>query len=602
MFCRSALLILFMLPGLALAQSPQRAGFPQIAVGGDPAGLHFVTVVQIVNNNSTPTTARFDLFSDAGTAFPVLFDGTGSAAAMEVTLQPGEARQVDMRRTTGLASGWMRVTYTPSPALTVVLLQYYLGTTLLSEVGVAPETVPLLSADFGVENGAGLNTGIAIGNPSSTAPTHVLAQLWNPANGTVAGQTVISLVPNGHRALFATELFAAIPNVGQMRAKISLDSCVEANCAVLGGNGFMATALRFHNDQFTTITVAPRTSVGEQVRIFPQVAFGGSPTGGFMRTLLYFTTNVPEGVSGTAEILDNNGNLIAASVNGAAPSSSFSITVPGNRVARVELSGDDVLRSGWIRLTLSSSVHLVTSAVFQTFNGATLLSEAGVTETTPTQRGLVYVKKFPGTDVGVAISNSDSVPTTVSLDIFDQQGNLVTRRDITLPANGHMAQFVTEIFPQLGAVSEFTGSMAVHSTGAFSPMALRLTGEKIASLPFSPDGMHRPTITGLRVSQVQASTGQVSFSVDITDVDADVATGTLPVFAVATVEFGAGGSDLGGVSMDGNPILNRTTGTLGGTLQLSAASVASGTTAVLKVQVYDSLANTSNTVSVPFTF
>jgi hypothetical protein len=333
------------------------------------------------------------------------------------------------------------------------------------------------------------------------------------------------------------------------------------------------------------------------------VAFGGPPDAWFMKTLLYFTTNVPEGVSGTAEILDNNGNLIAASANGAPASSSFSFNVPGNRVTRVELSGDQVLRSGWIRLTLPERAHLVTNAVFQTFARTALVSEAGVTETTPTQRGLVYVKKFPGTDVGVAISNNDSVPTTVALDIFDQQGNVVSRRTIVLPANGHMAQFVSEIFPQLASVPEFTGAMAVHSTGTFSPMALRLTGDKIASLPFSSEGMHRPAITALRVTQVQPAAARVSFTVDISDADADVATATLPVFAVASVDLGAGGVDLGGVSMDGNPILNRTTGTLDGTLQLpNVASVPPGTPGVLQVQVYDSLANTSNTVSIPFVF
>src|SRR6185436_8409210 len=149
-------------------------------------------------------------------------------------------------------------------------------------------------------------------------------------------------------------------------------------CGAPGGNGFLATAIRLNGDQFTTIPVGQTPTVlsGEKIRILPQVAFGGPSAGLNMQTVLYLTTNVPTGVFGTADIFDNDGNPLAASANGAAPSSSITFTVAGNRVSRVVLSSNEALSSGWIRLTLSGSVHLIANAIFQTFSGPDLVSEA----------------------------------------------------------------------------------------------------------------------------------------------------------------------------------------------------------------------------------
>jgi hypothetical protein len=52
------LLVLLAVPPLAFGQSVSSSvvlAFPQVAVGGDPAGLHYVTILQIVNNNSAAT-------------------------------------------------------------------------------------------------------------------------------------------------------------------------------------------------------------------------------------------------------------------------------------------------------------------------------------------------------------------------------------------------------------------------------------------------------------------------------------------------------------------------------------------------------------------
>jgi hypothetical protein len=601
------LLIVLAVPRLGFGQSTSQSvtlAFPQVAVGGDPAAAHYVTILQIVNNNSAATNGRFELLSDDGTPFQVLVDGAGPQASFDVGLVPGETRQIELSSSGAVASAWMAATYSPAPALTAMIIQYRSGASLRSEVGVDPALNTLVSTDLAFENDASLNTGIAISNPSLN-PAYVLARLWDADTGVFTAGTVISIGPNGHIARFLTEIFPMVTSIAQMRARVSLDSCSNSTCAFAGGNGFLATALRLNGDQFTTISLVSRPTAGALTRVLPQVAFGGPSVGQNMKTVLYFTTNVTAGVTGTADIFDDDGNPLSASADGAAPSSSVSFTVASNRVTRIVLSGDETLRSGWIRATLSGPVNLITSAVFQTFNGTTLASEASVLESEPVQRGLIYVKFQPGTNVGVAFANSASSAATVTVDAFDQQGIRVASHDVTLPANGHRARFVTELFPELAGLSEFTGSMAIRSSSPFSALALRLTNDKIAALPIAADGMHRPSITALRLTQAQRSPAQVSFSVDVTDSDSDISTSSaVLVRADVFMNFGAPGVSSGTVDLDGTPVLNQTTGTLDGTFTLPnvTGAIPAGTQADFYLRLSDSLGNVSNLVAIRVTF
>lgn len=600
---RIGLLLLLTLPRLASGQSatfvsvPPLA-FPQIAIGGDPLGSHYVTFLQVVNNTSAPTNGHVELLSNSGAAFSALVDGAGPMSAFDISLGPGETVQVALSSGGDEASGWMKVAYSPAVVLTSVLLQYLSGNTLLSQVGVDPAFNTILSTDLPFENDTSLNNGIAISNPS-TAPAYLVAGLYDSAGQFVIGKP-ITLPGNGHLAQFVTEIFEDVPNIAQMRAKMTLDSCSSSACVAIGGNGFLATALRLHNDQLTTIPVVPRSSTGNLVRFLPQVAFGG-PADFYMDTVLYFTTNLPTGVVATADIFDNDGNPLLASANGGAPSSSIPIAVLSNRVTKIVLTGDNTLRSGWIRLTVSGTVNLVTNAVFQTFSGATLVSEASVLESPAVQRGLVYVDTRAGSNVGVALGNSRTDAITVSLDLFNQQGNIVASHDFVLPPTGHLAQFVTELFLELASLPDFVGSMALHSASSFSSLALRLTGDKLATVPIATDGMHRPSITGLRITGSQRSPIQVNFSVDLADADADLPASSSTIAAVTFLDFGVLGSASGSFTIDGTTILNRTSGTLSGTVNVSG-TIPARTPAVLYLQVYDSLGNASNIVSILFSF
>lgn len=602
------LLSLLLSAGVAFGQvsyAPVTVAFPQIAIGGDADGQNYVTLLQVVNNNSATTTGRVALFSDNGAALAVLFDGQGPQSTIDLTLGSGESRQVKLTLNGPVSAGWMEITYSPSDALTTVILQFRAGPTLLSEVGVGPAFNTIAGTDLAADTDTTLNTGIAIANPS-TATAYFLARLWDPGTGAVVANTAISLPPNGHIARFLTEMFPNVVDITRIRAKLSIDSCSSASCDFAGGNGLIATAVRLNGDQFTTLPIAERPPDGDEIRILPQVAFGGPGSGLNMKTVLYFTTNVSTGVFGKAELFDNDGNPLEVSAEDATRSSSFMFTVLGNRVSRVVLSGDSTLRSGWIRLTLSGSVHLVANAVFQTFNGSNLVSEASVQESAPVTRGLIYVKAQSGlSNVGVAFANSQPAPNAITLELFNREGFVSAARVMTLPANGHLAQFVTEIFPQLASEGDFDGALSMRGAASFSALALRLSSDKIATLPVAADGMYRPSITSLRVTSTQRSPARVNFEIDVADFDSDIATSSsTTVSGVAYIDLGTAGYDYGPVSMDGTALLNRSTGTLSGSFQPPrvTGAVPSGYSAVLILILNDASGNTSNIVALPIRF
>jgi hypothetical protein len=508
----------------------------------------------------------------------------------------------------------MQIGYTPSNAQTTVIIQYRAGTSVLTEVGVnesdgtgSSSCLWVCGTDFSAESDTsnGLSTGIAIVNPNSTA-NGALVRLWDPNTGNQLGSATVALAANAHVAKLLTELFPSVAGINQIRTQLSIDSCTTSTCTAAGSTGFIATALRLNGSLFTTLPVVPRGTTTSVVRLLPHVAFGGDPNGLNFKTALYLTTSLAAGVTGVADIFDDNGNPIAASANGGTPSSHFAFTVLGSRVMKIVLSGDVTLQAGWVRLTLPGNASLVVNAVFQTYTGSTLASEASVLESPADTEGMISVLVQPGvTNVGVALANPQATTNTISLTLFNQAGFVAATQFVTLPPFGHLAQYVTTIFPQL-ASSSFTGSLSIQSAMAFSAVALRQNGSNVvgfAAIPVSDSVMFVPSITNVRITSTNRTTGQVVFSIDVTDYSADVVTPTsTAVSAAAGIQYSQGFDGPFSLLLDGSSMINATSGTLTGTFQGNNANIPSGTSAVLYMYILDSLGNFSNIVGLPFKF
>jgi hypothetical protein len=627
---KNSVLLLFLLAASAFVTAPAFAqvtsgpvpvtiAYAHMSVGGDPNGLNYLTLLQFLNDNSANTSGHIAVFSDSGSPLAVSFNGGAQATTFNFTLQTGTTTEIQLSSSSGtVTSGWLELTYSPSNAETTELIQYRSGTTIIGEVGVPgtdlTENGPLPSTSFPAETSSSVNTGIAVANPNTTA-IGVLVRVWDPGSGNLLASTTVALAPNAHIAKFLTELFPAVAGITQLRPQVSLDSCSSTTCTASNFTdtpGFIATALRFDTAAsiFTTIPVIQSPTGGSTVRVLPQVAVGGDPGGPNYQTILYMSTTATNGVSGVANFMDNNGNLIPALANGTPTSGQFNFTVLNNRVTKIILSGSSTLRSGWVSLTLPGSVPLIVDAVYQSAsNGAAVTSEASVLESPPSTESLVYVS---GTDnIGIALANPQSTANTVALTLFNQQGYIAATANVTLPAYGHLAEFVSQLFPQFAGQPSFGGSLSMQSPLSFSTVSLRLTGGSIAALPTVDSIMFRPSITGLGVSATQRSTGQITFTIAVTDYSAydqppfPLANGTASaVTAGVGVAYISQNQFDGYYSMllDGSNMINAASGTLSGTFQGGASNISAGTAVTFYIYVEDSAGNSSNGYMASFKF
>src|SRR5438094_9769974 len=92
---------------------PVTIAFPHVVAGGDPNGPHYVTLLQIVNNNSASTTAHVTLFSDSGSPLAVLFRGPDPESTIDLKVDCGQSRQVQISINAAIAVGWMEIVYSP---------------------------------------------------------------------------------------------------------------------------------------------------------------------------------------------------------------------------------------------------------------------------------------------------------------------------------------------------------------------------------------------------------------------------------------------------------------------------------------------------------
>jgi hypothetical protein len=606
---------------------PTNVWFPHIDVGGDPNGLHYVTLVQAANNTSSFSIGHLVVYSDTGTAQSVSFDGQAPATSLDFSLDSGATRQIQVSLgSTTITPGWLQITYTPAVAETNVVLQYLSGASVLTEVGIPAFFGQMSATYFPVETNTAaiLNTGIAIVNPNG--PSVVLAELTDPGTGNLLASTTLSLGTNGHTSKLLTDLFPTATGINATTAVLFLQSCTTTACTA-AGPGFIATALRLNGSAFTTLPVTQAASTGNLTRVLPHIAFGGSPSGVNFKTILYlttfsgFTTSGTPGstipVTGQASMFDDSGNPISASANGGAAAPSFTFNVLANKVLKVVLSGSNTLQAGWIELNLpSTSTPLVVNAVFQTYQGSTIVSEASVLEAAQDVEGMLYVNVQPNasgsgyiTNDGVALANPLSVSNSVTMTLYNSAGFVFATQTFTLAPFGHLAQYVTDMFPQLAKTS-FSGTLSMQSGSNFAAVALRQNGSAggglgFAALPVEDDVMFLPSIVSLQVTTTNRSTGLVNFTISVADFSNSLVTPTAAgVFTEAAIVFANTSvqTDDYQFYLDGSSMINAATGTLSGTFQSAHTNIPSGTAATFEIYITDFLGNYSNVITLPFKF
>jgi hypothetical protein len=429
----------------------------QFAHIGNGTGLS--TSVLVTNPSaSTVATGSINFFSDSGSNFS-LFSQFAQLSTVPFAVPPLGLFRYSTNGHDNLLTGSAKVV-TNAAASGVVKF----GAPGLGIAGVGA-SVPARAIILPVVRDAKskLNTGVAIANPGKD-PTGVQISLRTLSGQNVPGAlTLITLAANAHTARFIDELFPAIDTANFQGTLVASALSVNANIA--------ATAIQIGAapGEFTTLPVAslaPPTTARELS--FPQFANGSGFTSSF-----FLTNPSPNTISGVIRFYDDNGSPISVPMEGASRAVEIPLSIPSLGAVILTTAGGETLQSGSARVTADGPIGGV---LRYNFPG---LGLAGVGASDPAAGFLLPVTRNAdaGRSTGIGIAAGSSAVNLV-FTLRTSAGEPVPGGEtrLNLPANGHTARFIHELFPQADTRA-FEGTLTVTAEGGL----ITATGIEIGS-------------------------------------------------------------------------------------------------------------------------
>ncbi|HSR50267.1 MAG TPA: sialidase family protein [Acidobacteriota bacterium] len=212
-----------------------------------------------------------------------------------------------------------------------------------------------------------------------------------------------------------------------------------------------------------------------------QVGNGSSGQGFVLRTLIGAANPWNFPVEGRLKFTDSDGEPLALEIEGVA-GSEFDVELSAFGAVERSSSGD-ALAVGYA--CLESSAPLQATATFQLFDleGAAL-AEAGVESSFGQHLSVASVSRSDSTglETGIALANPTDQPLEVAIALV-QDGETTHFTLIQLPARGHLARFLSQLFPAL-TEDDLQASIRIAASSPVAVTALRtVNGRLLSSLP-----------------------------------------------------------------------------------------------------------------------
>jgi hypothetical protein len=230
---------------------------------------------------------------------------------------------------------------------------------------------------------------------------------------------------------------------------------------------------------------------------YPQIVNGQQGGGVSWVTWIFINNPSPVTATGSMQFIQDNGtpfNISFINVDTGQPVTIGNILPfdDGAGQTHVYLStGGGPLLQGFG--TLSTAVRVTSTAVFSKYaygggpgtpGGLTfgLVAEAGVPTVTPSVRQAIFFYTANNFDTGLALVNPDTSAANITLQLYDRNAvALAPPLLITIPANNHIAKFVSQLFPS--AVG-FDGTLLIISPTPLAAVSLRFSASgAITTLP-----------------------------------------------------------------------------------------------------------------------
>ncbi len=222
----------------------------------------------------------------------------------------------------------------------------------------------------------------------------------------------------------------------------------------------------------------------EFVTYLAQVGDGPIPGGSVLRTVIVVSNLSNSTAEGAIDFFGDDGEPLTLQI-GAHPAYSLLLSIPPLSSKTLTTRGETVA-VGYARIR--SNVPVEATSIFRILSDTgSVISEAGVGGATGSSTAVGVVQKFTAGnfDSGIAIVNTADQQAAGRVELYKQDGTLfAVNSDIaSLVAKGHVAQFLTQIFPEVDN-QPFEGTIRVVSDVPLAVVILRTSGGIVmSSLP-----------------------------------------------------------------------------------------------------------------------
>ncbi|MBI4481248.1 MAG: hypothetical protein HY652_00015 [Acidobacteria bacterium] len=187
---------------------------------------------------------------------------------------------------------------------------------------------------------------------------------------------------------------------------------------------------------------------------------------------------------GRIEFLDDNGQpLTAGFTGGLGQRSRIDFSIPPLGSVAFGSDGQGTLMTGTARVVSGDVIGGVVR-----FN-VLGLGTAGIGESQPITGGIIQVRRKAGVlNTGIAVSDAGGAGT-VNLTLRSTDGIQLAAASLSLPANGHRARFMDQLFPNV-ETGDFQGTLTITASGAGKiavvAMELGTSAGQFTALPVTP--------------------------------------------------------------------------------------------------------------------
>ncbi len=294
--------------------------------------------------------------------------------------------------------------------------------------------------------------------------------------------TMLPLDPGEHAALFVSQLFPDEAQTQEMRGVLIVEAPSGGNVALVTLRQNDVPGVDFPNE-VPTLAAFPvleggAVGAGADPTVFYLAQVGNGQAGPIgLQTSLSFANTTTQAGSAQVDFFQSDGSPMVLTLEGTGSSFNFPLSRGASVV--VQTDGLGVITAGYARVTTSAGIS--GSAVFSQTDvpSGVLETESGVPPSVPLSAFSIFVDTLGDSNTGLALVNPGPAlagggdTATISLTLFDGQGEQVGEKQLQLPSGQHTARFATEIFSEVETIGEMLGLIAVSSDVPVAAVTLK---------------------------------------------------------------------------------------------------------------------------------